>query len=421
MHKHILITSIPSWNQKSGSNTFSSLFNSFDSSDLANIYISGQLPDSNVCSRYFHIDEISVVKSVLQRNLLTGHEVFETTDTSISEPSKKKNIKRYRIFLWIRELAWKLGKWKSRELDAFLDDFHPDVLVFPIESYPYFNCLNQYIIERCRPQKVIGYLWDDNFTYKQHPHSIIFKVERFFLRKQVKKLVASCTTLLAISPKMKEECDKELGVNSIVLTKPIFDQGEFKEFEVNNPVRILYTGKLIIGRYETIAKVAAAIKEINKDGQRVILDVYTQTLLSEKMRQRIDIPGCCVLHDPVLQSEVFRLQKEADVLLFAESLSDRDLTARLSFSTKLTDYFTAGKCVWGVGNADLGPIDYIKSENAGFVSSDDTEIMEVLTNIVSNPNLVCEKAELGYQCGLRNHNYKSILKMLDSVISNPIM
>ena len=275
MHKHILITSIPSWNQKSGSNTFSSLFSSFKSSDLANIYISGQLPDSDVCSRYFHIDEMSVVKSVFWRNLLTGHEVSVTADTSMSESLKKKSIKRCRIFLWLRELAWKLGKWKSRELDAFLDDFHPDVLVFPIESYSYFNRLNQYIIERSRPQKVIAYLWDDNFTYKQHPHSIIFKIERFFLRKQVKKLVTFCTDVLAISPKMKEECDKNFGIDSIVLTKPIFNQDKFEEFRVSTPIRILYTGKLIIGRDETVVKVATAIKEINKGGQKVILDVYT--------------------------------------------------------------------------------------------------------------------------------------------------
>ena len=64
MNKRILVTSIPSWNQKTGSDTLSSLFASFDSSDLSNIYISGDIPDSPVCSRYFHIDEISVVKSV---------------------------------------------------------------------------------------------------------------------------------------------------------------------------------------------------------------------------------------------------------------------------------------------------------------------------------------------------------------------
>lgn len=422
MGRQILVTSIPSWNQKTGSDTFSSLFASFDSKTMANIYIVGGSPDSPVCSRYFHINEMSVVKSVLNPHVQTGCEVERSKEETQKEAVyvQKIKVKRLRVFLWARELAWKMGCWKSKELTDFLDDFHPDVLVFSIESYPYFNRLNQYIINHCRPKKVIGYLWDDNFTYKQHSHNLFFLLERFFLRRQVRKLVTSCTDILAISPKMKEECDKEFGVNSIVLTKPIFNQGEFKEFIIGSPIRILYTGKLIIGREHTIAKVAAAIREVNKGGQKVVLDVYTQTILSRKMRQQIDIPGCCVLHAPVPQSEVIRLQKEADILLFAESLSCHDLTARLSFSTKLTDYFAAGKCVWGVGNADLGPIDYIKSENAGLVSSNDKEISEVLNKIVSSPELVCENAKLGYECGVRNHNKDKVMKTLEELIFSPV-
>lgn len=418
MNKRILVTSIPSWNQKTGSDTLSSLFASFDSSDLSNIYISGDIPDSPVCSRYFHIDEISVVKSVIKRNIKSGKEVNATAVPKSSSPATKNKlkIKRLRIFLWARELAWKLGCWKTDELNAFLDDIHPEVLVFPIENYPYFNRINQYIIDRCKPQKVIGYLWDDNFSYKQEPYNIFFKVERFFRRIRIRRLVASCTDILAISPKMKEECDKEFDINSILLTKPIYNHGAFKAFNVSAPIRILYTGKLVIGREHTIAKVAAAIKQINVYGQKIVLDVYTQTNLPEKIRKQIDIHGCCILHDPVPQSEVLRLQKEADVLLFAESLSGNNLTARLSFSTKLTDYFSAGKCVWGIGNADLGPIDYIKTENAGFVSTSDNEILEVLNEMVNNPQLICDMAKLGYECGVRNHDKDRVIGTLFNVI-----
>lgn len=416
MKKRILITSIPSWNQTTGSNTFSSLFESFDSDNLANIYISGQLPDSKVCSRYFHINEMSVVKSVFKRNILTGREVNAIDGHSSSASTNKIKIKRYRIFLWIRELCWKLGKWRGKELDEFLRDFNPEVLVFPIESYPYFNRLNQYIIARYKPKKVIGYLWDDNFTYQQNPHSLIFKVERFFLRRQVKKLVKSCTDILAISPKMKKECDKEFDVNSVVLTKPILNSQKFEKQEVKFPIHILYTGKLIIGRDETIAQIASAIKEINKSGQRIILDIYTQTEVSEKMKQRISIPGCSMLHAAVPQSEVFRLHKEADVLLFAESLSDKDLTVRLSFSTKLTDYFAAGKCIWGVGNADLGPIDYIKQEGVGFVSTDIKSIKEALIQMIEDLGRISAFSEKAYQCGKKNHSSELIISRLKKLI-----
>ena len=181
MNKRILITSIACWNQQTGSNTFSTLFEDFESSNLANIYIDAELPDSKVCSRYFGIREWDVVRSVYKRKLKTGSEVLviDGNRNTAAPINKTKQFarKRRRLFLWIRELAWKLGRWKSKELNAFLDDFNPEVLVFPIESYPYFNRLNEYIIKKCKPKKVIGYLWDDNFTYKQHPHSVLHKVE----------------------------------------------------------------------------------------------------------------------------------------------------------------------------------------------------------------------------------------------------
>lgn len=419
MRKKILITSIPSWNQITGSDTFSSLFASFENCDISNIYISGDVPDSPVCSRYFHIDEQSVVKSVLIRNVKSGKEVSRTSivPSQPTEVNKILKLKRLRVILWARELAWKLGRWKTDELNAFLDEIRPEVLVFPIENYPYFNRLNQYIIDRCKPQKVIGYFWDDNFSYKQEPYNIFFKIERFFRRIRIRQLVRSCTDILAISPKMKEECDNEFGINSILLTKPIYSQDSFNEFEISTPIRFLYTGKLVIGREQTIAKVAAAIRQINVNGPKIILDIYTQTNLSENIRKQIDIPGCCFLHDPVPQSEVLRLQKEADVLLFVEALSNRNLTARLSFSTKLTDYFAAGKCIWAIGNADLGPIDYIKTERAGFVSTNDSEIRAVLNQIVNHPDLVISMAKQGYQCGKRNHDYKTITSKLKSIIN----
>ena len=155
-----------------------------------------------------------------------------------------------------------------------------------------------------------------------------------------------------------------------------------------------------------------AIREINKDGQKIVLDIYTNTELTPDMEARINVPGCCNLHAPIPQSEVFKKQAEADVLLFAESLSDKSKTARLSFSTKLTDYFSAGKCVWGVGNTDLGPIDYLRTEDAGLVSTDKESIIQVITSIANTPAIVSEYAKKAYDCGVRNHDAQTIINKL---------
>lgn len=415
----VLVTTVGSWSSRSGSDTMSSLMQKYGAENVAALYIRADKSDSKSASRYFQIMEGRVMKSILHPSIVTGEEFrpenIMVTELSADQEAEKARYSlfskhRWGIFIFAREFVWKLGHWKSEELNAFLEDFKPEVLICPIESYIHFNTINEYIIKKCNP-RVIGFLWDDNFTYKQD-HSLWHQLHRFWLRRSVKRMVAKCNTIFCLSPKMKEECDKEFGVESKLLTKPIFNQGVFKPYEVGTPIKILYTGKLIIGRDETIAEVVDAIKIINKDRQRVMLEVFTNTELNPAMEERINVPGCCNLHDSIPQKEVFAKQSEADVLLFAESLSEKKLTARLSFSTKLTDYFSAGKCIWGIGNKDLSSIEYLKSQDAAVVSTNKNQILDTLSQLVDNPFLIGHYARKAYDCGIKNHSAVDILGRL---------
>ena len=90
----ILVSTIPVWSQISGSNTFSTLLDGIDDTQIANIYFRAGLPDSKVASRYFRIIESSVIKSVIKRSLQTGGEVescngvAKETEQSLSEKKK---------------------------------------------------------------------------------------------------------------------------------------------------------------------------------------------------------------------------------------------------------------------------------------------------------------------------------------------
>lgn len=423
----VLVTTVPSWSSRGGSDTMSSLMKDYGAENVAALYIRADKSDSLSASKYFHIFENAVLKSIIYRGVKTGVS-FQPEDIKIDESTSEMETEKatYRkagkfnrsMLMLFREVIWKLGKWKSPEMVSFLNDFNPEVLFCPIEGYIHFNSINEYIIKKYHP-RVVGIIWDDNFTFKQEPYNFWHQVHRFWLRRSVKRMIKKCDTVFALSPKMKEEVDKEFGIQSELLTKPIFNKGVFQPYEPQTPVRVLYTGKLIIGRDKTIAEVVDAIREVNKDGQKIVLDIYTNTELTPNMEARINVPGCCNLHAPIPQSEVFKKQAEADVLLFAESLSDKSKTARLSFSTKLTDYFSAGKCVWGVGNTDLGPIDYLRTEDAGLVSTDKESILNTLKLISDNKQTISQYAQKAYDCGVNNHNKdKIIMKLYDAITLN---
>lgn len=419
----ILATSVDPWSESVGSDTLSSLLSQFDNSKVASINIRSRKSDSNVAGKYFHIIEDRVVRSIFKPSIKTGESYLVDSDERLTAEDEKENKRYSRKYLlgrWplviARELLWKLGYWKSKELGSFIQEFSPDVLFFPIEGYIHFNRINRYIIKTYHPKRIIGYMWDDNFTYKQHPFNPLFLIHRFWLKKSVKDLIERCDIVFAINPQMKKELDARYGIQSVLLTKPIREIGPFVKYEPSSPIRLLYTGKLIIGRDKTIADIVEAIQMVNKDKQRVLLEIYSPTQLTEKMRQRIDVPGTCVLNDPIPQSEVFKKQQEADVLLFVESLSGTDTAARLSFSTKITDYLSSGKCIWAIGSNKLAPIQYLCEEDAAVVSTSKEDIVKELYTLIDNPFLIQQYAQKAYTCGRLNHNQDMIYKRFREAI-----
>lgn len=419
----ILIFTMTSWNSKVGANTWESLVSHYDSENLANVYLRDEIPDSRICSRYFCISENRVIKSILKRRIKTGKEVT-SCDASGNEVNKDllehneryirmKKKRRYSMLL-VREMCWKLGKWKTKELDSFLDEFNPDIILHGMDGYIHMNRIVRYAIKRTGA-KAIGYIWDDNFTYKQSK-KIGYKVYRYFQRKSLKKLADKTQDFFAITPKTKKEADSYFGINSTVLSKPLNAHPVATTYnDVQNPLRMIYTGNLLIGRDKTLEKLSSALREINKDSPKISLDVYTQTVISDQYLQAVQ-HDFCKIHSPIPQNEVLIKQKESDILLFIEDLSKSNLTARLSFSTKITDYFSVGKCIFAIGNEDLAPIQYFKEMDSAITADAEGQIADCLIKLL-NINMLKQYAESATRCGISNHSKEHIHKVFDGVIA----
>ncbi len=423
----ILVCTVGSWSSKNGSDTMASLLKDYDAANLACLYIRADKSDSPICSKYYHIYEQRVVRSIWQRGLKTG-ESFSVTEkgasSTVGDGEYLNEVKRYKLYkkirswwlILVRELLWKLGCWNTKDLNDFLTSFNPDVVLFPIEGYIHFNRITEYIIHKCNPNRVIGYMWDDNFTYKQHPYSIAYRIHRWWLRKGVGRLISACDTVFAICPKMKRELDATYNIDSVVLTKPLRTQGAFIQMEPQEPVKMIYTGKLNIGRDKTIGVIAEAMKEVNSNGQRVTLDIYTDTPLRDSIHSKLSASAGCELHGFVPQEQVIEKQQKADVLLFVEALSSHDMSARLSFSTKITDYLSAGKCIWAVGNSDLAPVEYLREKDVAMVSTTRDEVLEQLLVITGKRSLISLYARKAFECGMDNHNAEMIKNKFNSAI-----
>lgn len=419
----ILVFTVSAWNKRVGSNTWPSLLGQYNSENIANICIRDEIPDSPVCSRYFVVSENKVLKSVFKRNIKTGREVLPILDDEINVVSedlkehnaryRKMKAKRRYTMLLGRELAWKLGKWHSKELDDFLDDFKPDIILHSMEGYIHLNRIIQYAIKRTSA-RAIGYIWDDNFTYKQSK-KLGHKIYRFFQRRSLKKLARNTNAFFAISDMTKVEADSFFEIDCRVLTKPLNHIPKVENKETEKPLRILYTGNLLIGRDKSLVRVVNAIKTWFKG--TFVIDVYTQTELSDEKKYIIEDGGVCFVNSAIPQNEVLEKQKKADILLFLEDIDGPDShTARLSFSTKITDYLSSGKCIFAVGCAETAPMQYFIENRAAIVASSDNEIVEKLQEIAADTSILHDYAERARDTGIKNHSKEKVLNTFNETI-----
>lgn len=421
----ILFITVNGWNNTTGTSTISSIIEDYPKECIANIFIRSDMPNSKVCDNYFQINEFSVIKSIFRPKIKTGKKVSlldNEENNSFNNDRKKQNfLKKHRNLLtpYIRDFVWKLGRWKSQELIYFVKEFNPDIIIFPAEGMIHFNNIGLFLA-KITGSKIGVFFWDDNFTYKSLSNRFAY-LYRYFLRRNIKKIADMADISFAIAPKTIRECSEELGIVPRLITKPMHIQNNVDTYIGHNrKIKILYTGNLYIGRGKTILELIKAIKTINSKGDYFFLDLYTNSELTEEERAQYNINGVSQIHDAVDREKVYELQNKADILLFVEALSGKYVnSARLSFSTKLVDYFSAKRCILAIGPKDIAPMEYLADNDISIIVNTYDEILEKLESIKNNRNLLNIYAAKAYEFGVNNHSkqivYKNFLYGINSI------
>lgn len=413
----VLIVGIDAWRKDSTAHTLIDIFSCWDSERLALIYCTSELPDSDKCSNYFQISESQMIKSVLKPWMKVGRRVentltYEDTDTlkekKMYQNAHKNNRKWMRL---AREVVWKLGHWKTAALKEFVQTFNPDIIFVPIFPYAYTGRIQEYVI-KLTGKPTVCYLADDNYSYDSCQDWIDY-THRAWVRKYVGSLARNCSDMFVIVEKEKEDTDDRFGTDSKILTKSIdFSNRPFRAHKLNDPIKFIYTGGLIIGRDKTLALVADAINEVNKKHGREVaeLNIYSQTTPSDEIMEHIN-KGSSHFWGRVGREDVLKLQQEADVAIFAESLVGKEANiAKLSFSTKITDYLSNGICIFAIGKDYIAPIDYFTKNDSAIVSTNDQEIRKNIEKIINNPSLIIEYRKKAYNCAIKNHEKNEVDK-----------
>lgn len=413
----ILVVSNTPWDDSNSfGSSYSNIFGGNDNYEIANIYCRPGHPNTKVCTRFFQITEKSIVSNLFKKNKRVGVEVIPSTEEEVIQCSQAFEFgqrHRWRILYWIRNCVWGGGRWQSPSLDEYIDSFKPDIIFQPIYYSTYIGEIGLYAKKRMRVP-IIGYISDDNYTLHQYSISPFYWIERLIVRRYVKRVIDSCSLLYTITPKQRDEYNAIFGNKCKVLTKGCeFKSATLPEYNLHSPIRLMYAGGLGNGRWKTLAKIAEGIASFNTDKCSAMLYVYSPTHLNKKQLSKLNIEGASTFCGAVTQEELRKIQEEMDVFVHVESFDMKErYTARLSFSTKITDYLQTGKCVLAVGWKETGAIELLKDNNAAWVITQEKFVKKDIVELLSNPIKIKEIGRNGYEFGKKQFNIYSIRDML---------
>lgn len=421
--KILLVTNSVLQKENSAGNTWQNLFDGMPNVEIANIYCRAGKPNVTICDSFFQISEKQLLKNLLNRNVPSGKVVdisaedqSAVVDTLSATQSKWYDFARkhrFMIFFWLRELIWLIGRWKSRELKEFVDDFEPDLIMTFMCNFSYHHRLLLFLSDYA-DVPLFGFFGDDVYTLKQFSLSPLYWIDRFNSRYWIKKTVNKCTQIFVASALQKAMYDAIFHKNCRVLYKGAkFSAPPTRKVSNNTVIQLVFTGNVAMGRSVSLGFIGRALDDINGPQKRAELHIYSQTPLNNTMKNLFDSCNSIVFHGGITFDEVLEKQQNADILVHVESFNLRQrLITRLSFSTKLVDYFRAAKCILAVGWAGAASIDYLKQQDAAVVVTSEQEAKQKLEALINDHSSIERYAQKAWECGMRNHQIEHIQRDL---------
>ncbi len=399
-------------------NTFLNVFEDFPDVQFFSVYTKNGYPDSSI-ERAFQITDKQLLKRLLHRTKTVGRTVPER-DGQENAPAEDKMVtfarkKRYIPMFWAQSLLWLPPYWKSKALHTFLDEVQPDLLFTILsDSVP----LNKLIwhIQGYLQKPLVVYAWDNNYTLQLGLTSPLVFLNRCINRHYMRKTVQKAEQLYVISEIQKQEYEKIFKVPCKILTKSADFSGEppIKE-KYNTPLQLIFTGNIGTNRWKSLAMIAEALEQINQNGVRAQLRIYTATPLTDKMEKALQKGESSFIMGSIPASEVPKVQSDADVLVHVEALDLKNrLALRQSLSTKLVDYFKAARPILAVGPHEVASMDHLIRNDCALICQTVAEVQRALESVLDNPDKLNDLSKKAFACGKRNHNTVTMHQMLQT-------
>lgn len=413
----ILIISKEAWrDEQNGGNVLSNMFSQLPNSEFAQIYCNEQEPNNTICRNYYQMSDRMMVNNILHRAHVGRKVVYDKvpTKTEAKTESYKTaggkfggNLKRV-----ARELVWAIGRWDKKEIITYAREFNPDIIFAPCYGNHYMQRLTA-LVHNALNVPVVSYISDDFYTNKQFKFSPIFWLNHMFIRRRTRKIFRHYSLVYTMTDEQKQQCEHDFGANMKILRKNGKFENQYLKSKVNDPIRFVYAGGIYLNRWKTLGALAEAMRHINADGVKMVLDIYTNNKLDQQMQQEINDGITARVHKAVSMAELMDIYHKSDVALHAEAfdITNRHVV-RMSFSTKIVDCMDSGCAVMAICDKKQAGGSYLRRNECAICIHDLKQIESVLRNIADHPNQLIKMQNKAFEVGRKYHLQENITRDL---------
>ena len=401
--------------------TLYTYFEQWPKDKLCQLYFHSEVPTTHLCKQYFRVTDVDLIRGLRQLRragtVLTAQDIDESRVTTridtgrTAELYRKGRARKPWIYL-ARNSLWKLGLWKSKQLDQWIRECKPEVIFYASGDYTFSYEIALYLSKKYALPLVISVV-DDYYFQRPLDKGLLawWNTRRF--HKVFEKAMAHAKGAFYVHPIMEQMYREKFPLNSAVLYKnaPICETQEPE----NKSVKIAYFGGLGLRRDESLVEIGRVIHKLIPNGS-VLLDVYSSESRSEIVERMTEENGIR-FHGQVSADEVVRLQSESNILVLAESTAP-ELTERLrcSLSTKIPEYLGSNRCMLVYGPAEAGSISYLLDNRVACVATDSEQLEEKLREILFSADARRRYAEGQMGLALKNHGKERNHEVLKEMI-----
>jgi len=344
-------------------------------------------PDASVCDKYLRVNPLGIAKE--QTLLPDGRATRARASRLVTTARMLARSPKFRTRFVdpVREIL-AASPWLDREVLRYSRSFKPDVVYSLLGTLGTTRAAA--LVAQDLNCPVVPHFTDHwiETRFVGSPFESYFRRQ---LQLWLNRVIERSPVLLTMSRAMAEEYARRFPREAVSLTT-LVEQAPYLRAECgpeNNPstLRLVYAGNLGLKRWTVLKHLGIVLEKLKVEGIESRLEIYCSEEDRRQYQREIAVPGIIDLKEWVAPSQLPELLTEADVLVHVESPDSSLLHyTRFSFSTKLSHYMMAGRCLLLVGPSDAGSMQEVREMGGGVVVSPTTPgaleqaVREVLTD-----------------------------------------